>query len=122
MAIYSCAFIQNLNINNCTPGRIRTPNPLVRSQVLYPIKPRAQFLVIGNWLFVSSTNHNTISWGTGIRTPTGGTRIRCPAIRRCPNFIYHNTKTGDKFMSPVMKCKNVFSEFILLNMLSEHPN
>ena len=30
-----------------TPGRIRTPNPLVRSQVLYPIKPRAQFLVIG---------------------------------------------------------------------------
>ena len=27
--------------SNCTPERIRTPNPLVRSQVLYPIKPRA---------------------------------------------------------------------------------
>ena len=85
---------------NCTPGRIRTPNPLVRSQVLYPIKPRAHSFVI-----IPPVTYNR--WGAGIRTPTGGTRIRCPAIRRRPNVVITKKRRG-KFMPPTMKSENVF--------------
>ena len=43
--IYLSGAIYNVNKELCekdgTPERIRTPNPLIRSQVLYPIEPRA---------------------------------------------------------------------------------
>ena len=27
-------------------------------------------------------------WGRGIRTPTGGVRVRCPTIRRSPKILF----------------------------------
>jgi hypothetical protein len=34
---------------NGAPGEIRTPDPLVRSQMLYPIELRAQLLIGTGW-------------------------------------------------------------------------
>ena len=53
---------------NGAPGEIRTPDPLVRSQMLYPIELRAQ-LLLGNWISWSShlgrvreSNGNDDAW------------------------------------------------------------
>ncbi len=35
--------------NNGAPGEIRTPDPLVRSQVLYPAELRARYFEAGNY-------------------------------------------------------------------------
>ena len=59
-----------------TPGGNRTPNPLIRSQMLYPIELRAR------------NNNRSLCWGAGIRTPVPRSRAVCPATGRLPNFLF----------------------------------
>ena len=51
---------------NGTPERIRTPNPLIRSQVFYPIELRAHL----KWRFQRDLNSRSPVWQTGMLTTT----------------------------------------------------
>src|SRR2546423_11320160 len=89
----SCSALHLRAIKNCgDPGGSRTPNPLLRRQMLYPVELRGRSVELSSLArsdaaggcpthlcFPERDKREKLGWETGIEPATVGATVRCSA-------------------------------------------